>query len=223
MIERVQKEIETRLLAFGADVVGFADISDVVIPGREELRTAVAIGIAYDPMIVETLDDDPEAFENHLADNKKTMAGLLSACEQLLGKSGFAAWKPPISTNLPGLLSDFPHKTAATKAGLGWIGKSALFVSSEFGPGVRLASVLTDAPFATGAPVADSRCGTCMECAEACPCEAIKGEQWHAGIARDELLDAFLCSKKREAHIPIQACPFGRKHARHGAQVGGEG
>ena len=38
----------------------------------------------------------------------------------------------------------FPHKTAATRAGLGWIGKTALFVSPEFGPAVRLATVFTD-------------------------------------------------------------------------------
>ena len=232
-IQRLQRRLESELLSTGADLVGFANISDVPIPDKNELCTAVAIGIAYDPEIVEILDNDPEAFENHLADNKKTMLSLLRACEQLLEENGFAAWTPPISNNLPGLLSDFSHKTAATKAGLGWVGKSALFVSSEFGPGVQLASVLTDAPLATGAPVAESRCGKCEECVEACPYGAIKGAQWHAGIARDELLDAFLCSKKREAYtlelgfkhpcgLCIKACPFGKKRNRDPVQaIGG--
>jgi epoxyqueuosine reductase QueG len=130
------------------------------------------------------------------------------------------------------LLSDFSHKTAATKAGLGWVGKSALFVSAEFGPGVRLASVLTDAPFTTGAPVVESRCGKCTECIKACPYGAIKGAQWDPEISRDDLLDAFLCSRKREAYILelgfkhpcglcIKACPFGKKRNRDPAEVGG--
>jgi epoxyqueuosine reductase QueG len=231
-IQRLQEELRSELLSAGADLVGLADISDAAIPDKKELCTAISIGIAYAPEIVDVLDTDPEAFENHLADNKQTMEQLLSACETLMGDSGFAAWTPPISKNLPGLLSDFSHKTAATKAGLGWVGKSALFVSSEFGPGVRLATVLTVAPLAPGTPVVESRCGRCVECIEACPYGAIRGAQWHAGIPRDELLDAFLCSKEREAYIAklgfkhpcglcIRACPFGKKHNREPAKATG--
>ena len=49
-----------------------------------------------------------------------------------------------------GMPADFPHKTAANMAGLGFIGKSVLFISNEFGPRVRLATVLTDAPLNVG-------------------------------------------------------------------------
>jgi len=231
-IVRLQEELESALLSAGADLVGVADVSDASIPGKEDLRTAVAIGIAYDSEIVEVLDSDPKAFEDHLSATKKAMGQLLGLCERILGDAGFATWTPPISKNLPGLLSDFSHKIAATKAGLGWVGKSALFVSPEFGPGVRLASVLTDAPLKPGAPVVESRCGTCMECADACPYGAIKGAQWHAGIPRDDLLDASLCSKEREAYIPtlgfkhpcglcVQACPFARKRNRTSAKATG--
>ena len=38
----------------------------------------------------------------------------------------------------------FAHKTAATQAGLGWIGKTAQFVSARFGPAVRLTTVFLD-------------------------------------------------------------------------------
>lgn len=231
-IVRLQKNLESTLLSAGADLVGFADISDAAIPGREELRAAIAIGIAYDPEIIDALDRDPKAFAEHLADNKKAIGQLLAACERLLGEAGFATWTPPIAENLPGLVSDFSHKTAATKAGLGWVGKSALFVSPEFGPGMRLASVLTDAPLTPGTPVVEGRCGKCTACADACPYGAIRGEQWHAGIPRDELLDAFLCSKEREDFMPklgfkhpcglcIQACPYGKKRIRERARAAG--
>jgi epoxyqueuosine reductase QueG len=45
------------------------------------------------------------------------------------------------------LLTQLPsHKMVATRAGLGWIGKTDLFVSNKYGPRVRLASIRIDAP-----------------------------------------------------------------------------
>lgn len=221
-IERIQRIIEATLLSSGAALVGFADIADCAIKHERELRHAVSLGIAYDAHIVQTLDTDIDTFEKHLDDTKTRMELLLRLCERYLRQEEYATWIPPISKNLPGLMSDFSHKTAATKAGLGWIGKNALFVSPEYGCGLRLATVLTDAPLIVGTPVTESRCGTCTECIEACPYGAIKGTTWHPGIERDTLLDAFLCSEKREEYIPtlgykhpcglcIQACPFGKE------------
>ena len=45
-----------------------------------------------------------------------------------------------------------PHKTVATRAGLGWIGKNCLLVTKEYGSAVRLSSLLTDAPLPAGTP-----------------------------------------------------------------------
>jgi hypothetical protein len=52
----------------------------------------------------------------------------------------------------------FAHKTAATRAGLGWIGKTGLFVSPEAGPKLRLTTVFTDLalPSARRSPRADA-------------------------------------------------------------------
>jgi len=221
-INQIQKNVEAELLSSGADVVGFADVSNVEIEHETELQNAISIGTAYDPALVRALDTEVDAFEKHLDDTKKHMEGLLEICAGHLRQNGYAVWIPPISKNLPGLMSDFSHKTAATKAGLGWVGKNALFVSPEFGCGFRLATVLTDAPLVTGPPVMESRCGKCTECVKVCPYGALKGKNWHPGIERDKLLDAFLCSRKREEYIPtlgykhpcglcIQACPVGKK------------
>jgi epoxyqueuosine reductase QueG len=115
-----------------------------------------------------------------------------------------------------------PHKTVATRAGLGWIGHSALLVTPGFGKAVRLTSVLTDAPFACAEPVDRSRCGTCHACVDACPAAAIKGVSWSAGIARERIVDVLACQPKASALAKAQgidaticgicllACPWTR-------------
>lgn len=218
----LQEDIKSQLLSSGAKLVGFADISDQRFPHNPELRSAIVIGIPYDSKVVDKLDLEVDTFEKHLLDIRKQMEKLLEVCDQFLKGYGFVIWIPPISKNLPGLLGDFSHKMAATKAGLGWIGKSSLFVSYRFGCGVSLATVLTNASFTPGKPVTVSQCGDCVKCIKACPYRAIRGATWYPGIERDELLDAFLCSRKREEYIPrlgykhpcrlcIKACPIGKK------------
>ena len=115
----------------------------------------------------------------------------------------------------------FPHKTAATSAGLGWIGKTALFVSSQFGPAVRLATVFTDLDLPVGDAIAEGRCGDCRACVDACPGSCGRDVQWRAGMARDELFDAAACRRQMTLFdnddaqicgICIAACPYTRPH-----------
>ena len=218
-----QEEVKLLLLNSGASFVGFADVSKQKIPDNSELDCAIVIGIAYDLGVVSKLDSDVDAFEKHLLDIRKRMNKLLEVCNQFLKENSFLSYIPSIAKNLPGLVGEFSHKMAAIKAGLGWIGKNSLLVSSQFGCGLRLATVLTNAPFIPGTPISLSKCGNCIKCVEACPYEAIKGANWYPGIERDKLLDAFLCSKKREEFISklgykhpcglcIKACPIGKKH-----------
>jgi len=95
----------------------------------------------------------------------------------------------------------FPHKTAATRSGLGWIGKTAVFVSARFGPAVRLTTVFTDLPLRPGTPIAESRCGRCRVCVDACPTGAGRDVLWRAGMARDELYDEKACEAKTWEHL----------------------
>ena len=92
---------------------------------------------------------------------------------------------------------NFSHKMAATRAGLGWIGKTDLLVSHAFGPRVRLAAMLLDYPgFSAGTPETESRCGACDLCVQACPAQAAQGLPWRAGVDRDEFFNAFKCREK---------------------------
>lgn len=86
-----------------------------------------------------------------------------------------------------------PQKTVATRSGLGWIGKSCLLVTPEFGSAVSMVSILTNAPIVCDKPINESRCGSCHVCKNICPSGAIKGILWEKGIEREELFDKGLC------------------------------
>ena len=95
----------------------------------------------------------------------------------------------------------FAHKTAATQAGLGWIGKTAVFVSARYGPAVRLTTVFTDLPLESGTPIVESRCGHCRICVDACPMSAGRDVLWAAGMPRDDLYDEKACEAKTWEHL----------------------
>ena len=114
---------------------------------------------------------------------------------QFLIKKGYRA-EPRLATvgeDKATLTAKLPHKTVATRAGLGWIGKNNLLITRGYGPAVRLVTVLTDAPVTTGQPIGKSVCGRCRHCVEACPAHALTGENWEAGMPREKLFDAFTC------------------------------
>lgn len=123
--------------------------------------------------------------------------------------------------------SRLPHKTIATRSGIGWIGKSALLVTKEFGSAVRISSILTNAPLKADKPINESRCGSCMTCTKACPGQAVKGRNWSVGVEREDYYDPELCYKKaREIAARvlnkeitlcgkcIYVCPYTQKYIR---------
>jgi epoxyqueuosine reductase QueG len=104
------------------------------------------------------------------------------------------ALKPTIEKiDLTSLDAPLPHKTIATKAALGWIGKSALLITKRYGAAIRLATVLTDAGLDVAAPIEQSMCGNCHDCVDHCPAKAIKGNNWQLRCSRDSIYDAFAC------------------------------
>ena len=124
-----------------------------------------------------------------------------------------------------------PHKTVATRAGLGWIGKCALLVTRQYGSVVRLNRVLTDAPLPTAPAASRSRCGKCRACVDVCPAHAPVGRPWETGLARAEYLNAFACAATaRElaarrtgvqgtfCGICIAACPWTQKYLKRSLQ-----
>lgn len=203
----VMNELKDYLLGLGASLVGFACVvglyDDVDAQSRDiELPRypgAVSIALAIPKEIVLGINDGPtmDYYNAYYALNKKLDFLAISCGEYLRGR-GYNAYPQTVSSvkEFGNYRSLLPHKTAAVNSGLGWIGKSALLVTPEYGSAVRLSSVLTDASLPYGAPIRKSNCGGCMECKDACPGKAISGRLWSPESFRDEFFDVKTCRKK---------------------------
>ncbi len=66
------------------------------------------------------------------------------------------------------------EKALARNAGLGWIGKHTLLLSSDASSWFFLGELFTDLPLPIDTP-ASEHCGTCTRCIDVCPTQAITG------------------------------------------------
>ncbi|HQL00096.1 MAG TPA: 4Fe-4S binding protein [Smithellaceae bacterium] len=213
--------------------VGFADLGDL-IKDRYPYRYAVVVGKRLDDVVVDAISEGPTPDYYALYRSTNDELNLITEkVERFLGQNGFGCARIE-STMRPGEANDafmktlragFSHKMAATRAGLGWIGKTDLLVSKRFGPRVRLATVLTDYPFEKpGLPVRESLCGSCDLCVEVCPAKAASGRLWNDTLDRDVFFDAFKCFetcrrlslerlnlKASVCGICVSVCPRGKR------------
>ena len=220
--------LEARLFEEGVAEIGYSDLHGIV-PQRYH---AMPYGITLVWRLLNGVVDEVQQlqtptfsyYQHYRAINSELDHLSLYAATQL-EREGFHALPIGASQSVHDMghyAGAFPHKTAAVRAGLGWIGKSALFVSAQFGPRVRLATILTDAPVPNpGTFDGTSRCGTCTLCVQACPAGAIQGADYHPGTPRETLLDPQRCSQyMKEAYLRIgrgsvcglciAVCPFGK-------------
>ena len=168
-------------------------------PRTPELPFAVSIGMRLDPEIIaEVVDGPTPAYYCEYKRLNRALGEVASSLAALFERHGAraAALRATVSHGEP--VTDwtdagaFPHKTAATQSGLGWIGKTALFVSPSFGPRVRLATVFTDFELPCAEPIVESRCGV-LACIDVCPAGAGRDVPWRAGMKRGDLYDARAC------------------------------
>ena len=230
--KQLKAELFAHLRQVGAKLMGAGDLTGIV---EEPLTTGVSVAIPVPRKIVRDLQTAPtrEYYDAYYALNAQ-LNDIVRAGATFLESRGYRAqanttdvvkqdadWRTPL-----------PHKTVATRAGLGWIGKNCLLVTPEYGSAVRLSSLLTDAPLLTAVPVNESRCGGCRVCVDSCPARALTGRLWRVGVEREEIFHKEPCKKtqtermKRATGIETDlcglcfaVCPYTHRYLDHQEEV----
>ena len=182
----------------GAALVGFADMSvdkSLIYP------RAVSVAIPVPSDIVRSLKIAPNKayYDTYNEMNDRLNRIVTNGAEYLIDKgyNAIAMTTDVVKIDRDEWISNFPHKTVATRAGLGWIGKNCLLITRQYGGAVRLSSILTDAPLQTADAITKSGCGSCTLCVKCCPAEALSGTLWEEGMERGKLFDEQKCYQKQ--------------------------
>ncbi|MFA8435366.1 MAG: hypothetical protein ACEPOZ_12680 [Marinifilaceae bacterium] len=226
----IQDELQGELIRQGADLVRFVDVSQLSDKQNQGYPNAILIGILLSPAYLREVTETVEYVEEMIRNNRveedefhlkeaKTDQLADSTADFLVSK-GYSAYSQSENNILSTGFFDentkstpLPHKTIAGLAGLGWIGKHNLLVTTKFGSAISMCTVLTDAPLKTvlHSP-SQSLCGDCHICETICPVEAIKGKHWDTGISRDEIVDVYQCKTCLKC---LALCPWTQKYIRN--------
>jgi epoxyqueuosine reductase len=234
--ELIKRTLENNLVPSGDYIFGFADLNGLVAEKFGRFTFGISIGRRLDDEIIDGLAGGPtmEYYRYYKRVNNE-LTGLTKKIQEDLSAAGIGSMliPPTVSKGEVGyaeymetLTVDLSHKMVATRAGLGWIGKTDLLVSKAFGPRLRLTSILLDQnPGIRSAPVEKSRCGKCEICVVRCPAHAANGKLWNVGVYRDEFFDARKCREKcgelarQHLHVDericglcVHVCPVGKRN-----------
>lgn len=205
-----------------ADLRGFSTPLDQ--KGRE-FPFAIAWAIPMNPQIMVSIQNGPnQAYADEYSRVNNHINELSVALSVEIERRNFKS-KPlaaSVRTDTVNIKGDFPHKTVATRARLGWIGRHCQLITRPFGSWVRLGTVFTNLELTCGPPIERNFCGKCMSCVEACPAKALTGNAWDPGLPREEILDVQACDQWKKEHyfqyhkghncgICSAVCPYGLK------------
>ncbi|MDR0813872.1 MAG: epoxyqueuosine reductase [Oscillospiraceae bacterium] len=221
--------IKSQLLQRGADLAGVGSLAELPPDVRENLPFGICVAVKYPKAVIRGISDMPtqEYYDWYNRLNEK-LDGLVVFGAELLSAQGYRAvaqTREHVGFGETEYNTPLPHKTVATRAGIGWIGKSALLVTEKYGSMVRISSILTDAPLDAAAPINASRCGDCLVCTNACPGGAVSGKVWAVGMRREEFFNPVACRAAARARAAqgfggeatvcgrcIAVCPYTQRY-----------
>jgi epoxyqueuosine reductase len=151
MVNELISELNTR----GVNFIKVVDISMLSEKENRGFSVAILIGIVLSPDYIfrlskENIVDYSEFGEKeHLADE------LAEWTTDFIIAKGYKAFAQSEKNLINGFYNEatkttpLPHKKIAVLAGEGWIGKSNLLVTQEYGSALCMCTVLTNAPLPT--------------------------------------------------------------------------
>ena len=210
-----EKELTDYLKELGASLIGFGDLSYINQKLNNNMKYGISIAVKLNHNVVKGIKNGStkEYYDDYNKVND-ILNNIADSCVKFINDKGYNAIGQTSTyiTSDDNLTTPMPHKTVATRAGLGWIGKNALLITPEYGSAIRLTSVITDMPLKTNNSINESMCGTCAKCKTTCPAKAIKGSLWNVNSQREDLIDPYKCRKtarklfKERVGIEITLC-----------------
>ena len=191
----------------------------------ENARSVVVIGLPFEPGTVATVLRPELAglrkrasdqvtkttvhaagAENYfLAEENATISRELGLMGYKLAKylrhRGWSALHLPIAKQDARFrTAPFYHMPAMYLAGLGTLGNNFSIITPQFGPRVKVTSIITDCPLPPGQPMATEMCTECGLCVENCPIQALDGKKGK---------NPFACASYGCCGSCIATCPVG--------------
>jgi Uncharacterized Fe-S protein len=218
-----QEQLKEYITSLGASFVGYSYLYDKLPEYLKEFPYVITFGVRLSNAIINEIDDKPTFnYFNHYRSLNALIDQIGLRTSLFLQDNGYMAYTIGASQSIPNAPQPysgiFPHKTGAVVSGLGWIGKNGLFIHNEFGPRVRLGTILTNMELPYTNQITDSKCGSCNRCVKVCPAAALTGNEWTIGCSREDVVNAQACSEfmnKNFKHIGrgsvcglcIKTCP----------------
>lgn len=230
----IESILKKQLVPHSNFIYGFADLRGLIDKKFDGFEYGISIGKKLDDAIVDELLNGPTLeYLEHYKQINNELADVSQKISVELSENGVGSFvfPPTISLGskeyekyLDKLSYDISHKMVATRAGLGWIGKTDLLISKKFGPRLRLTTILIDKnPGIVSQLVNKSKCGGCTICVEKCPAQAANGISWDIHVSRDVFFNAFKCREKcgelaklklntneRICGLCVAVCPVGK-------------
>jgi epoxyqueuosine reductase len=235
-VERVKKIVRSHLIPSADYIYGFADLTGLTGRKFKGYNYGISIGKKLKDRIIDQIITGPtmEYFLYYKRINEELACLSQRITRELIANNIDAVEiEPTVTTQaldtiyVKTLRTDLSHKMVATRSGMGWIGKTDLFISKKIGPRLRLVSILLKTKVnPESKPVERSLCGSCNICVEICPAKAANGKLWDVNIEREDFFDPWKCRDQcaafgkeklglnaRICGMCVAACPIGQKKA----------
>jgi len=214
----MNNEITELLYERGADIVRYADISDLPTSLTQGYKKAVVFCLALSRDFIIAMRDGLSVEHDEFVEKEVKADALADWLAEYLKQKGYLAYSQSEENNCKNgnfdvktKSSKLPHKTIALLAGIGYIGKNNLLINDEYGCAICLCTVLTDAPIVTANnPVVITKCSDCDICKHICPENAIFGNEWSEVTRREGVIDVFRCTCTLKCMV---YCPQTLKYA----------
>lgn len=229
--------IKRQAKQLGANLIGFASVDRW--PEQQEVkpeywpqsiwpwsRTVISLGVQiYLPMIETT---PSVVYSECYNTTNRILDEIAYRLANKLNQLGYRAhWFPrdcygDISVLVKKQEAAFSHVFAGKYAGLGTLGLNHTLLTKEYGPRVRLVSVITDADVVPDKLVKDDLCIRCQQCVRNCPTEAFtpRSDRLIADMAKTRCA-GYHQKLKNEFRYPcgvcIAVCPIGEDRKLYGA------